>query len=60
MKKRIYQVTALAAGSIALSAAVHSGPLQETLCDSAMAGGAVWASATASLGDLGRMLAPDS
>lgn len=56
MKKRIYQVTALAAGSLALSAAVHSGPVQDTLVDGAMTGGAIWASATASLGNIGQLL----
>lgn len=56
MKKRIYQVTVLAAGSLALSAVVHSGTVQDTIVDSAMTGGAIWASATASLGNIGQLL----
>ncbi|WP_293776122.1 hypothetical protein [uncultured Oxalicibacterium sp.] len=56
MKKRIYQVTALAAGSFLLSAAVRSGEVTELLYDSALSGGSLQAAATISLGNLGQLL----
>lgn len=56
MKKRIYQVTALAAGSFVLSAAVHSSEVTEVLYDGAMTGGSMLAMATASLGNIGQLL----
>ncbi len=54
MKSRLYQVTAVAAGTLALSAAMHNSALPDLIYDSALAGGAVWASATMSVGNLGQ------
>lgn len=54
MKKRIYQFTAIAAGAALISAAMHNNELQDFIYDSALQGGAVWAGATASVGDFAR------
>jgi hypothetical protein len=53
MKKRLYQATALAAGTLALSAVLRGSELPELIYDSARSGGAVWARATLAVGNLG-------
>lgn len=54
MKTRFYQFTAVAAGTIALSAAMHNSAVQDLLYDGALTGGAVWANATMAVGNLGQ------
>jgi hypothetical protein len=50
MKKRIsrhlYQATAVAASTLAISVAMHNGTFQDAIYDGALTGGAMWASAT--------------
>ncbi|MBF8177330.1 MAG: hypothetical protein K2Y13_10900 [Burkholderiaceae bacterium] len=56
MKNRLYQITVVAASTLALSAAMRNEALQDMIYDSALTGGAVWAGATVSLGNLGLSL----
>lgn len=53
MKKRLYQATALAAGTLALSTVLRGSELPGLLYDSARTGGAIWATATLAVGNLG-------
>lgn len=54
MKRHLYHATAVAAGTIALSAALQNSALPDLIYDSALTGGAVWATATASVGNFGQ------
>nr|WP_187148358.1 hypothetical protein [Janthinobacterium sp. Marseille] len=54
MKNRLYQITVVAASTLALSAAMHNEALQEIVYDSALTGGAVLVGANVSLGDFGK------
>lgn len=54
MKTRFYHFTAVAAGTLALSAAMHNDAFQNLVYDSALTGGAVWANATMAVGNLGQ------
>lgn len=54
MKTRFYHFTAVAAGTLALSAAMHNNAFQDLVYDSALTGGAVWANATMAVGNLGQ------
>jgi len=52
MKTRLYQFTAVAAGTLAISAALHNPAVSDLVYDSALTGGAVWAHATMAVGNL--------
>lgn len=54
MKTRLYHFTAVAAGTLALSAAMQNNAFQDLVYDSALTGGAVWANATMAVGNLGQ------
>lgn len=56
MKTRLYQFTAVAAGTLAFSAAMHNSAVPDLLVDSALTGGAVWANATMALGNIGQSI----
>lgn len=53
MKKRLYQVTALAAGTFALSTALRGSELPRLIYDSARTGGTVRATATMAVANIG-------
>ncbi|MNR83718.1 hypothetical protein D3C72_145030 [compost metagenome] len=53
MKNRLYQLTVVAASTLALSAAMHNETLQTVIYDSALTGGAVLAGASVPLGNFG-------
>ena len=44
--RHLYQATAVAAGTLVISVAMHNGAFQDAIYDSALTGGAMWASAT--------------
>ncbi|MFC7287588.1 hypothetical protein ACFQPC_05995 [Herminiimonas glaciei] len=54
MKNRLYQITVVAASTLALSAAMHNEALQEIVYDGALTGGAVLVGANVSLGNFGK------
>lgn len=59
MKARLYQFTAVAAGTLAISAAMHNAAVSDLVYDSALKGGAVWANATMAVGNLGQSTASE-
>lgn len=59
MKTRLYQFTAVAAGTLAISAALHNSAVPDLLYDSALTGGAVWANATMAVGNLAHSTAAE-
>lgn len=52
MRSHLFEVTVVAAGALAVVAALHNSPALDLLYDSAVAGGGISARATASLGDI--------
>ncbi|HTH45559.1 MAG TPA: hypothetical protein VL528_10815 [Oxalicibacterium sp.] len=54
MKPNLYRATAVVAGSLALSAVLHNSAVSDFIVEGALTGGSVWASATASLGNIGQ------
>ncbi len=45
ISRHLYQATAVAASTLAISVAMHNGAFQDAIYDSALTGGAMWASA---------------
>jgi hypothetical protein len=44
--RRLYQAIAVATSTLVISVAMHNGTFQNAIYDSALTGGAMWASAT--------------
>lgn len=59
MKTRLYQFTAVAASSLAISAAMHNSAVSDLVYDSMLTGGAVWANATMAVSNLARPAASE-